>query len=142
MSRLPVALLVVALLLLALSFVAGQPTGAAVIATAAPTPTPDPADLGRALFQAKGCTTCHRHAGLSIGRVETRAKVDLDLGQALGAPDLTHYRPDAEFVRRWLRDPAAVRPQTEMPNLHLSDEEIEALLAFLQASSPPPLGRG
>ena len=131
MSRLPVALLVVALLLLALSFVARPPTGAVVIATAAPTPTPNPAYLGRALFQAKGCTTCHRHAGLSIARVETRAKVDLDLGQALGAPDLTHYWPDADFARRWLRNPAAVRPEAEMPNLGLSDAEIEALLAFL-----------
>ncbi len=142
MSRLPVALLVVALLLLALSFVARPSTGAAIIATAAPTPTPDPAAQGRALFQAKGCATCHRHEGLNIGRVETRSPADLELGEALGAPDLTHYRPDAEFVRRWLRDPAAVRTGTNMPNLHLSEDEIEALLAFLQASSPPPSGRG
>ena len=137
MSRLPVALLVVALLLLALSFVARPPTGAAVIVTAAPTATPDLEAQGRALFQAKGCTTCHRHAGLSIERVETRARADLALGQALGAPDLTHYQPDAAFVRRWLRDPAAVRPGTAMPNLHLSDEEIEALLAFLQTNDAP-----
>ena len=131
MSKLPVALLVVALLLLALSFAAGRPTGAVGQLAAAPTSTPVPAALGRALFQAKGCTTCHRHDGLNVARVEVYTGVDLDLGTVMGAPDLTHYRPDPTFVRQWLRDPSAVRPGTDMPNLRLSDEEIEALLAFL-----------
>ena len=142
MSKLPVALLAVALLLLALSFVVRQPAGAVTERPAAPTPALAPAALGRALFQAKGCTSCHRHDGLNIARVAFYATADLDLGTVMGAPDLTHYRPDAEFVRRWLRDPEAVRTGTNMPNPRLSDEEIEALLAFLQASSPPPSGRG
>ena len=49
-----------------------------------------------------------------------------------GAPDLTDYDPDPGFVRVWLRDPEAVRPGTRMPNLGLSEEEIAALLAFLE----------
>ena len=138
MSKLPLAVLAVALALLALSFVVGQPGGAAVTArpgpAAAPTPTPDWAAQGRALFQAKGCTTCHQHEGLAIGRIEGDSPFDLDLGTVMGAPDLTHYRPDPTFVRPWLRDPSAVRPGTDMPNLRLSDEEIEALLAFLQTN--------
>ena len=139
MNRLPVVLLGVALVLLALSFVVRQPDGGAIAASpsptaATPTPTPEPAAHGRALFQAKGCATCHRHGGLNIGRVEDEDPVDLDLGAALGAPDLTHYQPDPDFVRRWLRDPRAVRPETKMPNLRLSDAEIEALLAFLQTN--------
>ena len=129
MRKLPLALLAVALLLLALSFVVRQPAGAVTERPAAPTPA-----LGRALFQAKGCTSCHRHDGLSIARVAFYATADLDLGTVMGAPDLTHYRPDPTFVRQWLRDPSAVRPETEMPNLRLSDEEIEALLAFLQTN--------
>jgi cytochrome c1 len=132
MSKLPVALLSVALLLLALSFVARPPAGAGDVLP--PPPTPAPAALGRALFQAKGCTTCHRHDGLNVARVEVYTGVDLDLGTVMGAPDLTHYRPDPTFVRQWLRDPSAVRPGTDMPNLRLSDEEIEALLAFLQTN--------
>lgn len=138
MSKLPLAVLAVALALLALSLVVGQPGGAAVTArpgpAAAPTPRPAPAALGRALFQAKGCTTCHRHDGVDVTRVEVYAGADLDLGTVMGAPDLTHYRPDPTFVRPWLRDPSAVRPGTDMPNLRLSDEEIEALLAFLQTN--------
>jgi len=71
---------------------------------------------------------------LNIERVEERNPADLNLGEALGAPDLTHYQPDPDFVRRWLRDPSAVRPGSNMPNLRLSDDEIEALLAFLQTN--------
>ncbi len=138
MSRLPVALLVVALGLLALSFVVRQPGGGAVAGPPVPQSRRrrllDVAVYGRALFQAKGCATCHRHAGLNIGRVEEENPANLDLGQALGAPDLTHYQLDPDFVRRWLRDPSAVRPGTAMPNLRLSDDEIEALLAFLQTN--------
>ena len=134
MSKLPVALLVIALLLLALSFVARWPAGEVGQRVAAPTPTSAPAALGRALFQAKGCTTCHQLEGLAIGRIEGDSPFDLDLGTVMGVPDLTHYRPDPTFVRPWLRDPSAVRPGTDMPNLRLSDEEIEALLAFLQTN--------
>jgi cytochrome c1 len=47
-------------------------------------------------------------------------------------PDLAGYRADPVFLRRWLRDPQAVRPATRMPDLGLSDAEIEALSAFLE----------
>ena len=77
---------------------------------------------GRALFLAKGCATCHRHA--DVGPQAALIEV---------GPTLTHYEPDKAFVRRWLRDPQAVRPTTFMPNLELSDDEIEALIAFLSA---------
>jgi cytochrome c1 len=35
-------------------------------------------------------------------------------------------------VRVWLKDPPALKPDTQMPNLGLSSEEIEALIAFLK----------
>ncbi|MDT8305849.1 MAG: c-type cytochrome [Anaerolineae bacterium] len=84
--------------------------------------TQNVAEAGAALFQSKGCITCHRHEALPAGK-----------SLAMG-PDLTNYQPDPAFVRAWLRDPTAVRPGTQMPNLHLDDEEIEALLAFLTES--------
>jgi mono/diheme cytochrome c family protein len=81
----------------------------------------DSVEYGRQLFFAKGCIGCHRHAAVPLG------------GQFLptGPPNLTDYDPDPAFVRRWLADPQAVRPGTEMPDLDLSEEEIEALIAFL-----------
>jgi cytochrome c2 len=81
------------------------------------------AEYGKALFSAKGCMTCHRHAAVpGSGMIG-----DPDV------PNLTNYTPNADFLRTWLKDPKAVRPQTWMPNLELKQEEIEALIAFLSA---------
>lgn len=89
------------------------------------------ADEGKALFLAKGCATCHQHAA-----------VQTSYGFSIG-PDLTNYTNSPEFLRRWLADPQSVRPQTApafgpsnvMPNLHLSPDEIEALIAFLNSNA-------
>ncbi|NJN16383.1 MAG: c-type cytochrome [Oscillochloris sp.] len=84
-------------------------------------PTVAPAAHGRALFINKGCITCHAHRNLHYR------------GTTIGiGPDLTDYRADEAFLRQWLRDPASVRPATTMPNLGLSENEIGALIAFLQ----------
>lgn len=82
-------------------------------------PTRAPAETGRSLFVAKGCTTCHMHSAVSGSG-----------GYNIG-PALSTYEPDPDFVRQWLANPAAVRPGTAMPNLGLDPDEIEALLAFL-----------
>ena len=75
---------------------------------------------GADLFLAKGCVSCHVHQAVSAS-----GDVSLSIG-----PDLTLYRNDPGFITRWLADPTAVR-ETEMPNLHLSPEEIAALVLFL-----------
>jgi cytochrome c2 len=75
---------------------------------------------GRELFRNKGCVTCHQN-----DRVEGETGI-----YGIG-PNLTDYRNDAEFLRQWLADPGEVRPNTQMPDLDLSAEEIEALIAFL-----------
>jgi mono/diheme cytochrome c family protein len=78
------------------------------------------AEYGRALFLGKGCAGCHRHAALS----------EPISGPAIG-PSLTGYQADPDFLRGWLRDPQAIRPGSQMPDLNLSEGEIEALIAFL-----------
>lgn len=83
-------------------------------------PPPTDAAYRRALFVAKGCHTCH------YGKVSTVVH-----GPVTG-PDLADYRADPAFLRRWLRDPQAVRPVARMPNLGLSDAEINTLIAFLE----------
>lgn len=83
----------------------------------------DPAAYGRALFQAKGCVGCHEHSAVNPGS-----------GIAVG-PVLSSRSYDPDFLRSWLTDPPAVRPGTQMPNLRLSPEEIEALIAFLMSES-------
>lgn len=121
MLKASITLALLGILLLGISFVpwqSGIAFGTEPEMTAA-TGTDQVAE-GRALFLAKGCITCHRHddAAPSSGSIEI-------------GPALTNYEPDEAFVRRWLRDPQALRPTTMMPNLELEDAEIEALIAFL-----------
>lgn len=86
-----------------------------------------PEEMGEALFVAKGCTTCHAHEALVI----TQTAVS-----AIG-PDLTYYRGDPDFLRRWLAEPRRIRPNTLMPNLELSEQEIETLVDFLSPAPAP-----
>lgn len=81
-------------------------------------------ELGRRLFIAKGCITCHvnqKVVSSSYWTVE------------IGAPNLTKFSasPEALFLR--LKDPASVKSDTQMPNLGLSQVEIEALIAFINS---------
>lgn len=83
-------------------------------------PAVAPAAYGRALFVAKGCSSCHLHSEIS----------DTVPGPYIG-PNLTTYTNTPEYLHTWLKDPQALKPQTQMPNLGLKKVEIEALIAFL-----------
>lgn len=88
------------------------------------------AAYGKALFQAKGCATCHQHSAIAGSRTY--------FGGPVGTPpDLSNYTADPAYLRSWLRDPKAVKPTTTMPNLGLGDDEIASLIAFLKSSAAP-----
>ncbi len=94
---------------------------------AAGRPAEPEVSYGKALFAAKGCANCHRHAQFADRQVYTFGETE--------PPNLSAYQVVPEYVRRWLKDPPALKPATKMPNLKLGDDEIEALLAFLVASN-------
>ena len=82
-------------------------------------------EYGRQLFIAKGCITCH---------VNTRAASRSEYWTIeMGATNLSNFSasPEVLFIR--LKDPAAAKSDTKMPNLALKEEEIEALIAFLNS---------
>ena len=95
-----------------------QPPAAAV------GPRASQADLGRALFLAKGCVVCHEHDAV---RGERQAFAGFSVG-----PNLSKVSRSPDYVRVWLKDPPVLKPDTQMPNLGLSKDEIEALIAFLK----------
>ncbi len=121
MKKLSIALGMIGFILLLWSFmpVASSTPGVATTRTSAPVAS---SATGKALFAAKGCATCH------VNRRAIESAGECCEGVA---PDLTLYTNDPAFLRRWLADPPAVRPGTQMPNLNLSDAEIEQLIAFL-----------
>jgi len=81
-------------------------------------------------FQGAGCIACHAIRGTSA--------------QAQIGPDLTHVgsrtmiaagmlENNAANLSKWLKDPAAVKPGSKMPNLKLSDDQISKLVTYLQS---------
>lgn len=74
---------------------------------------------GERAFRAQGCYGCH-----FVGK----------FGTPIG-PDLSRVgsKYSESYLARWLRDPAAQRPNAHMPKLELTAAEIEALAAFLAA---------
>jgi hypothetical protein len=81
-------------------------------------------ELGRRLFIAKGCLACHRNSKADQSDYWT---VDM------GAPNLSNFSASPEALRLRLKDPSSVNSNTQMPNLNLSDAEIEALIAFINS---------
>ena len=92
-------------------------------------------DRGALLFAVKGCVGCHTQPAFP--------KAHMQVGPDLtGLADRAGSRVaglDAEaYVRQSLREPGAYRAMdyaAVMPDLHLSDEEVQSLTAFLLSSS-------
>jgi cytochrome c2 len=125
MIKLSLVLAIAGLALLLMSALPGQaevaaPTAVAISVSAAPAPAE--IAYGKALFSAKGCVSCHHHAAIAGSGT---------FGE--GNPDLTTNRWSVDYLRIWLQNPVAVKPNTYMPNLGLKRDEIEALIAFLSA---------
>lgn len=89
-----------------------------------PVPIVAEAERGRLLFAAKGCVTCHVHGGVDVvGELRN------------AAPDLTDRRFPAEYLAKFLANPAIKPPMADlrMPNLGLKQPEIAALVAFINS---------
>lgn len=90
---------------------------------------------GEELFASQQCINCHAIDGYEQA---TGRAADVRIG-----PDLTHFASrrtfaggildvdDPDELAAWLRNPQAVKAGSQMPNLGLSDDQIEALSAYL-----------
>jgi cytochrome c oxidase subunit II len=85
------------------------------------------ATAGLALFSQRGCSGCHTITGISNGVV---------------GPNLTHFKSRSVFagsifanndnaLRAWLQNPPGQKPGSVMPNLNLSQDDINKLVAYL-----------
>jgi len=83
---------------------------------------------GRRVFNATACVSCHTIAGTeAAGRF---------------GPDLTHLMSretiaagivsnNAVELRRWVQNPAAMKPGCLMPSMNLTDKELDEVTAYL-----------
>jgi cytochrome c2 len=121
-TRLATGLIAVALVgALGTVALADAPTASGQVAS------PGAALNGQALFVAKGCIVCHAQASVNSIRSEM-GLADFGVG-----PDLTGRTFSRSFLTSWLKDPQAIKPETMMPNLGLSEDEIKALTDFINA---------
>ena len=95
---------------------------AAVLCFAAPALAQDRTTLiehGQQLFFTQGCYGCH-----TVGKV----------GTPIG-PDLSHVGAQYElsYLKGWLQDPASQKRTAHMPKIDLTEQEIQALAAYLSS---------
>lgn len=97
---------------------------------AAPTAPAGDAAAGAAVFNKSACIGCHTIEGTK--------------GQGKVGPNLTHFGsrlfigagtlPNTpENLALWLKNPQAIKPENDMPNLGLSQSDIQALVAYLES---------
>ena len=102
-------------------------------------PNPASVELGGKVYKDKGCAACHNIA--KAGEKPHRRPGGKQAGPDLGG--ITDRR-DHDWLARWLKDPDAMRASDpaaqamvaqaqglKMPNMKLTDTEIEALIAYL-----------
>lgn len=97
----------------------------------APAPDPQTGDArrGREVFQQGPCALCHAVQGTSAG--------------ARTAPDLTHFATRSTIgagtapntpdqLAQWIANPQHLKPGNRMPATGLSDEDLHAVVAYLE----------
>jgi cytochrome c oxidase subunit 2 len=89
----------------------------------------DATSQGHRIFETTACINCHAVAGtVASGRF---------------GPDLTHLmsrdtiaagaaKNTPENLRQWISNPDAIKPGSLMPAMQLSDQELDALTAYLE----------
>lgn len=114
-----------------------QPTATKPAAGQTPAPTGGgdtqaSADKGKELFASKGCGACHAVKNVP-GAVGTIGPALDGIGNATARPNIAGgaLKNTPENMAKWLKNPPALKPGTQMPNLNLGDAEIASLVAFL-----------
>jgi cytochrome c oxidase subunit 2 len=85
---------------------------------------------GRRIFETTACINCHAISGT--------------VANGLFGPDLTHMMSRAtiasgaavnthENLRLWIHDPEAIKPGSLMPAMNLNDQDLDALVAYLES---------
>lgn len=100
---------------------------------------------GRQLLDTKGCGSCHAFTGVPAIASSAPPAMDgraFQRGRRL-APDLrfARERMPMEKMIAWLMDPKAVKPDTLMPKVALSEVEARDLASYLllaETKDPPP----
>jgi cytochrome c oxidase subunit 2 len=97
---------------------------------------------GYQVYLNKQCILCH------TVRFEDETASNIVAAEAFNGPDLTHFasrnvfagavlpeegQDRADALKQWLADPPSTKPGSFMPNLALTEQEIDALIVWLES---------
>ncbi len=93
---------------------------------------------GAKILAQGACVSCHGIVGVNL------KSADDPRAAGLIGPNLTHFGSrnliaggvlpnDPAHLAEWLSNPQAVKPGSDMPNLGLSQDQINALVAYLES---------
>jgi hypothetical protein len=83
-------------------------------------------EYGRDLFIAKGCITCHYNS-------KAASRSEYWTIEVTGATNLSNFSAAPEILEMRLKDPTLFNSNSQMPQLDLTKEEIDALIAFINS---------
>lgn len=85
---------------------------------------------GREIFQQMTCINCHTDDPANLAVASGPNLAHLGSRRLIGSGIVPN---DRENLARWLADPQQVKPGVKMPNFKFSGEQIDDLVAYLQA---------
>lgn len=93
-------------------------------------PATQAAARGEGIFRSEGCARCHAVSGSSFDGASGPDLTHLASRRSLAAGTLTFTRLHLE---RWLTDPQSIKEGADMPPAEVEEEELEALLQYLES---------
>jgi cytochrome c oxidase subunit 2 len=85
---------------------------------------------GHDLFMSHSCVTCHTIRGTQAGSRVGPDLTHVASRQMIAAGTLPTTR---EHLTEWVRDPQAIKPGTRMPAVQLSEDDLRAIVAYLES---------
>ncbi|MGB7292839.1 MAG: cytochrome c oxidase subunit II [Thermodesulfobacteriota bacterium] len=94
------------------------------------TPTSGEAAKGGKIFLTEACMNCHTVRGTAAAARVGPDLTHLNTRETIGAGVLMNT---SENLKKWLSNPQAYKPGSLMPNMKLSDDEVNQIAAYLEA---------
>ncbi|MGY1824913.1 MULTISPECIES: c-type cytochrome [unclassified Blastococcus] len=91
-------------------------------------------EAGRVLLGEYGCVACHQVPGVA----GPQGRVGPPLGTIVDRRTVAGTLPHTpENLRAWIQDPQEIEPDSLMPDLGVTDDDVEDIVAYLYSLGSP-----
>ncbi|MCF6506063.1 c-type cytochrome [Blastococcus sp. MG754426] len=91
-------------------------------------------ERGRELLREYGCASCHQVPGVAGPQGRVGPPLGTIVERRTVAGTLPHTR---ENLEAWIQDPQRIDPGNLMPDLGVTDEDVDAIVAYLYSLGTP-----